>query len=58
MKYMKYVVFGSFLALISIFIAFQTKFAGNSFEIDLPARHFATMYGSMQNNDYLYLLEI
>lgn len=55
---MKYVVFGSFLALISIFIAFQTKFAGNSFEIDLPARHFATMYGSMQNNDYLYLLEI
>ncbi len=54
MKYKKYVVFGSVLALISIFIALPTRVAANGNEFDLPAGHFVTMSDPMQNNDYLY----
>ncbi len=53
MKYKKYVVLGSVLALVSIFIAFPTRVAAAN-EIDLPADYFVTISGSMQNNDYLY----
>lgn len=53
MKYKKYVVFGSVLALISIFIALPTRVAADPDEIDLSAGHFVTISGSMHNSDYL-----
>ena len=53
MKHKKSIVFGSFLALTIIFIAFPPNAAAFGFEINLPAGNFVTMSGSMQNNDYL-----